>query len=64
MDDPWVAYMVDHAVFSFGRTVQNKYDERDDKGKRRHSLEWCLGERPTIRTADLAGVRGIRVRSK
>lgn len=64
VNDPWVAYMVDHAVFSFGRTVQNKYDERDEKGRRKHSLEWCLGERARMNVGQLAGVKGIRVRSK
>lgn len=62
IDDGWVAYMVDHAVYVFGRTVQNKVDETDDKGKRKHSLEWCLGEAQPVGAEGLAAMRGVNVR--
>ena len=42
-EDPWVAYMVDRAVFALGNQVEAKYEERDKEGKRRYTLEECLG---------------------
>lgn len=43
IEDPWVAYMLDRAVFVVGNQVEAKYEERDKEGKRRHTLEECLG---------------------
>ena len=62
LSDSWAAYMVDEAVYAFGRTVQNKYDETDEKGRRKHSLEWCLGEAKSPGVDALAGMKGVQVR--
>jgi hypothetical protein len=62
IDDGWVAYMVDEAVWAFGRTVQNRYDETDDQGRRKHTLEWCLGEAKPAGVEALAGIKGLNVR--
>lgn len=41
--NPWVAWQFDRAVFAFGRTVMNRYEERDEKGRRVRTLDEALG---------------------
>lgn len=44
IDDEWLAYQFDIAVFSWGRHVNNKLAEHDDKGKPKYDLEDILSD--------------------
>ncbi|MDL1924324.1 hypothetical protein FBQ95_17105 [Chloroflexi bacterium CFX3] len=46
MPDYWTSLMFDQAVVAFGVYVENKLEERDDKGVRKHNLEDILGIKP------------------
>ena len=39
----WLAWQFDRAIFLYGRTVENKANERDKKGKLVRTLEEALG---------------------
>jgi hypothetical protein len=41
--NPWLAWQFDNAVFTFGRWVDSKLNERDKKGKPKHKIEALLG---------------------
>jgi hypothetical protein len=65
--DPWAAYQLDVAVMEFGTWVENKLNERDSKGKPKHTLGKLLGESAGPReyaplNIDPAAVRKVRVR--
>lgn len=42
LDDPWVRWQFDRAVFWLGNTVEAKYEERYDTGKRKGERKWTL----------------------
>lgn len=62
LTDDWAAYMLDHAIYMFGRMTQNKYDETDKKGKRKHSIAYCLGEAPRGGVSALRDMGGVNYR--
>lgn len=43
MPDHWTPLMFDQAVITFGVHVENKLEERDKNGERKHTLEELLG---------------------
>lgn len=46
MPDYWTPLMFDQAVVAFGVYVENKLEERDAKGVRKHTLHEILGVKP------------------
>lgn len=37
--NPWMAYQIDESVLYFGRWVESKLNERDKKGKPKHTID-------------------------
>jgi hypothetical protein len=65
--DAWAAYQFDLAVAQFGAWVEGKLQERDGKGKPKHTLakllevERARGQGAAL-TIDMAQVRTVRVK--
>ena len=67
VDDPWAAYQFDMAVGQFGAWVEGKLNERDAKGKPKHTLAGLLDDGTAAQARQYApvstvGLRKVRVK--
>ena len=64
--DEWAAYQFDLAVGQFGAWVEGKLNERDSKGKPKHTLAALLDDTPAqarqYMPVSAAGLRKVRVK--
>ena len=57
----WFTYQLDSAVYTYGTYVNNRLEERDEKGRRRNSLRDVLGEQQRGNLSDILVATGSDV---